>query len=263
MRRGLTVSSLWLTLFAVVWIITPSPSARGAEAAWGYHGEIGPEHWGSLDPAYALCDTGLEQSPINLEEENGGCAPFALSFSYRSHIFDLLHTGETVKATPRGTPSSITLAGQRYNLIQIHWHTPSEHAIESERRPIEMHFVHQNANGQLAVVGVMINRGNRNAAMDGIFSRLPQTAGGTRVTASINAASMLPSNRTTRWSYNGSLTTPACGQGVRWTVLRSPIQMSAAQIAAFTALFSGADFPEGNSRPVQPRNNRAVCTSGI
>lgn len=236
-----------------------------AAAPWGYHGELGPEHWGSLDPSYALCSEGQEQSPIDLPTDDlpGNCSAASLSFSYRSHVLDLLHTGESIKATPRGTPSSITLAGQRYNLIQFHWHTPSEHAVNGVRTPIEMHFVHQNASGQLAVVGVFIRQGSYNAAMNPIFSHLPHETGLTYTTATVNLAALLPSNRTTRWDYPGSLTTPDCRQGVRWTVLAQSIQMSASQIAAFVSLFSGAEFPEGNSRPLQNVNVRPICDVGI
>lgn len=240
-------------------------AAGAAEPEWGYHGEIGPEHWGDLSRSFALCKRGQEQTPIDLSSEGGnaGCVPANVTFAYRNSSLTLFNNGETIRATPGGTPSTIRYAGERFDLIQFHWHTPSEHSVDGERTPIEMHFVHRNADGLLAVVGVFIVEGARNPALAPIFSRLPEEAGETTSVPSLSLDALLPADRTARWNYPGSLTTPGCNQGVRWTVLAEPIAMSATQVAAFTEIFSGAEFPEGNSRPVQPLFGRPVCTAGL
>src|SRR5262245_59626747 len=46
-----------------------TPAAGSPPAAhWTYEGEEGPEHWGDLDPAYATCSGGTEQSPIDITQ---------------------------------------------------------------------------------------------------------------------------------------------------------------------------------------------------
>ena len=34
---------------------------------WGYQGGTQPEQWGKLSPEFALCDSGMRQSPINID----------------------------------------------------------------------------------------------------------------------------------------------------------------------------------------------------
>lgn len=67
----------------------------------------------------------------------------------------------------------------------------------------------------------------------------------------VNVEHLLPDNRT-HYRYDGSLTTPPCSEGVQGFVLATPVELSAAQIAAFRAVLSG------NSRPVQPLNGRPL-----
>lgn len=63
------------------------------------------------------------------------------------------------------------------------------------------------------------------------------------------------------WSFDGSLTTPPCTEGVKWTVVKDVQPISDAQLAAFTAYY--ADDPsfaagKGNNRVTQPLNSRIV-----
>jgi carbonic anhydrase len=243
-------------LTAIV-LTVPTVQVQGAEVHWGYHGEIGPEHWGEL--GFPLCSQGSEQSPIDLSPDGSvGAGTPALSFSYGVNNLSLLHNGHTVQANVLGTKRWLTLAGTRYDLVQFHAHGPSEHSVEQAQYPLEIHFVHRNPlTGELAVVGVFVRSGSAHVELNKVFGALPTTAGATRSVANFDLRRVLPSNRDF-YSYDGSLTTPHCDEGVRWSVLRASIAMSSTQIQRFRALFSGPDFPEGNARPAQPRNGRTV-----
>lgn len=237
--------------------------ASAAEAPhWGYHGEIGPAHWGDLSPEWALCRDGQRQTPIDLRL--GSAWPTdvpALTFGYGTNALRVFNNGHTVQADVLGPTRTLRIGTTPYRLVQFHWHTPSEHTAEGAHYPIEMHLVHQSASGELAVVGVFVVIGRRHVELDKIFSRLPSEGSPDLRLTGFNLSRLLPAtddNSGSYFSYSGSLTTPGCKEDVRWSVLRTPIEMSLAQAQRFVALFSGAEFPEGNARPVQPLGQRSL-----
>jgi len=216
---------------------------------WEYEGELGPEAWGKINPRYALCGEGRAQSPIDLT----GAATLDLSdivFNYAPSALTIFNNGHTVQAN-YNAGSSITYNENRYDLVQLHFHNPSEHSINGQRAAMELHLVHRDANGALAVVGVLLIEGETdNAAFAPLFENLPAEEGEpTTLAQTIDALALLPATRTF-YTYMGSLTTPPCTQGVRWLVLTEPVRLSAAQLEAFAELFPL------NARPVQALNAR-------
>lgn len=220
---------------------------------WAYEGEHGPEHWGHVSKEFKACSDGKAQSPIDLSN----AAPEALSgieFKYGPSRLNIVNNGHTVQVNYDGG-SSITVDGSEYKLVQFHFHTPSEHTVDGKSYGNEMHLVHKNDKGQLAVVGVLIEEGEENAAYGAIWSNLPAKAGEERsVEVDINAGEFIPSE-SAYFTYAGSLTTPPCSESVKWIVLKSPVQMSAAQIKGIR------DIMNKNNRPVQPLNERALKVS--
>ena len=144
----------------------------------------------------------------------------------------------------------VTVGGVDYVLQQFHFHTPSEHLINGQQFPMELHLVNQAADGTLMVVGVMIEEGAPNAALADFFDNLP----GPNLLTGFNIQAILPSYLGS-YRYDGSLTTPPFTEGVLWDVLAQPITMSAEQIEAFQSFFE-----EGDARGVQPLNGRVVLT---
>lgn len=224
---------------------------------WSYDGAIGPGRWGEIATTCASTPTS-KQSPVDiplrsLTESRKVKAPV---LEYEPAAFTVRDTGETIQAdlTTVG-PNAITLDGTRYELRQFHLHTPSEHTIDGEPAAMELHLVHQSAEGRLAVLGVLLELGRENAALAGFFDAIPAAAAATSSVAPqpvrINPANLVPA-----WSdlirYDGSLTTPPCSEGVLWSVYERPRMISKAQLGAFTAV-----HPE-NSRPVQPLNGRSL-----
>ena len=223
-----------------------------AQPHWGYEGEHGPEHWGSLDPGFAVCSNGREQSPIDLT----GAEPGALSeivFEYAPSPISILNNGHTIQVDYQAG-SGLVLDGARYGLVQFHFHHRSEHTVDGADFPLEMHLVHADADGALAVVGVLVEEGGANEALAPVFRQMPGEAGpAAMVEGTVDAAALLPGRRTT-WRYAGSLTTPPCSEGVSWLVMTEPVTASRGQIEAFKALFPV------NNRPVQPLNGRRLVT---
>ncbi|MEM7127838.1 MAG: carbonic anhydrase family protein [Chloroflexota bacterium] len=218
---------------------------------WSYSGEVGPEFWGGLSPAFAMCGAGVEQSPIDLAGANDAYLSDII-FDYASTDLIVLNNGHTIQVN-YDSGSAIEVDGEQFNLLQFHAHAPSEHTVDGESLPIELHLVHQSESGQLAVVGIMIEEGAPNEALTTLWENLPseETPATAIASATINAADFLPEEQSS-FRYMGSLTTPPCSEQVRWHVLTTPITMSAEQIAAFTDIYNS------NNRPVQQLNARTL-----
>ncbi|MFN8528502.1 MAG: carbonic anhydrase [Anaerolineae bacterium] len=225
---------------------TPEPAAP---PHWEYEGEHGPGHWGELDSTYAACSEGLAQSPIDISGAQGVDLS-DITFNYAPSALNIFNNGHTVQVA-YDAGSSILYNGITYDLIQMHFHHPSEHTVNGEAFAMELHLVHRSASGNLAVVGVLLRESETdNANYAVLFDNLPTEVGDPQPTdLTVDAASLLPESKGF-FTYNGSLTTPPCSEIVRWLVLTEPVEVSAAQLEAFATLF------ENDARPVQPLNGR-------
>jgi len=226
------------------------PKETTDKPKWSYSGETGPEAWGSLSPEYALCDSGRAQSPIDIRGEIVDAAA-DLSFDYGAIPARIIDNGHTIQVNTGG--SSITTGGKTYELLQMHFHHRSEHFVEGKDFDMVVHLVHADDAGNLAVVGVFFEEGEAHPVIDAIWNNLPEEQGveTTLTDVNLDLPSLLPVDQS-YFTYPGSLTTPACGEGVAWHVMATPIEMSREQIDAFAAL-----YPD-NRRPVQPLHDREI-----
>ena len=209
-----------------------------------YEGEDRPEEWAELSAGYETCGIGQKQSPIDLA--NATPTDLAnITFEYGQSAVNIINNGHTIQVNV-SSGSHIVIGGETYNLAQFHFHAPGEHTVAGQSYPLEMHLVHRAASKTLAVVGVFIAEGAENAAFAPVWEHLPaEETGITATGATVDVAALLPPAQLF-YRYNGSLTTPPCSEGVLWSVMTTPIEMSAEQIAAFTEIIGG------NNRPVQP-----------
>lgn len=218
---------------------------------WTYEGHEGPEHWASLDHSFETCELGQQQSPVNIVASVKADLP-SIKFEYGEIPTEILNNGHTMQvAVPDG--NSITIDGRTSKLVQFHFHTPSEYKVDGESFPLELHLVHKDDTGALAVVGVLIKEGGVNPTLEQIFWGGPAEAGKTQRLIDVKTDLMaLVPKVNTYFRFMGSLTTPPCSEGVNWYEMRTPIEASMAQIQKFQQLFPM------NARPVQPLNNRLV-----
>jgi carbonic anhydrase len=222
-------------------------AATASAQPFAYFGERGPEHWGDLSPAYATCSTGLEQSPVDfgpltlLSTRRRG-----LSLHYGETLGRIFNNGYTVEVETEGA-NTIEIDGVEFELLQFHFHNPSEHRFDGRGSDMELHLVHRSAAGELAVVGVLLNRGSTSGALSVVFDHLPTEVGVLEELPPFNPRAFLPSSLV-HYRYAGSLTTPPCREGVRWMVLAQPRTVSDEDMARFAAQVSF------NARPVQRRS---------
>ena len=142
--------------------------------------------------------------------------------------------------------------GRRFELIQFHFHRPSEERINGRAYDMVAHLVHKDLDGQLAVIAILLEHGEENPLIQTLWNNLPLEVGQELTPdVPIDLNTLLPKDRT-YWTYMGSLTTPPCSEEVIWMVFRQPQPVSPDQIAIFSRLY------RNNARPIQPINNRLI-----
>src|SRR5262249_22013849 len=138
---------------------------------WGYDDKAGPTRWASLDPAWKGCASGKTQSPIDIEPKPGSASP--ITFRYKPTAATIIDNGHTLQVN-LAPGNTIEIEGKSYALLQFHFHAPSEHTIAGEHYPLEVHLVHRDADGKLAVVGVLYDAGADSKALANVWSRWPR-----------------------------------------------------------------------------------------
>lgn len=217
---------------------------------WSYGGTENPTQWGKLSEDFALCELGRDQSPINIINTIED-SPAEIDFDYKPSPLVVVNNGHTIQVN-YAQGSTVTINGKKYALLQFHFHTPSEHNINDKASPMELHLVHRNEAGQLAVVGVMLNQGIANPLIAEIWKQIPDIGATNTVSDRlINASNLLPSKKS-YFSYMGSLTTPPCSEGVSWNLFVEPITVSKEQVETFAKIY------QVDARPLQPINGRTV-----
>lgn len=230
-----------------------APSGFAAEGAhWSYEGPTGPSHWGDIDAASKVCSVGAQQSPIDIQSSVKSQLP-PLQIAWRNKSDMIVNNGHTIQINA-DPGNMLTVGASKYELLQFHFHHPSEHLIAGKTYPMEVHFVHKDSAGNLAVIGVMMTAGQANPAFKAIAAAMPGSAGKPVKMAAVDMNQMLPARRG-YFRYAGSLTTPPCNEIVNWLVLREPIQVARADIDAFAKLFPM------NARPAQKDHRRFILSS--
>ncbi len=220
---------------------------------WSYGGAGGPEQWSKLDPEFSKCATGSRQSPIDIRD-GVKVQLDPIQFDYQLGGFRVLDNGHTIQVNV-AAGNSIEVLGRRYDLVQFHFHKPAEERINGRQFDMVAHLVHKDLEGRLAVVAVLLSRGTPQPVIQAVWNNLPLERGeDIAASVAIDLNKLLPEDR--RYlTYMGSLTTPPCSEGVLWMVMKSPVQMSAEQIAIFSHLYPM------NARPVQPASGRLIKES--
>lgn len=261
---GLIIFGYCFSLWLLQVVINPNNRGENPQAIaekppenhhlvhWSYGGARNPTRWGELSEAYILCKTGKSQSPINFNlNMNYPKDAQPINFNYRNIPLKIKNNGHTIQVDYTHG-SFMEIDGEKYQLRQFHFHTPSEHTVEETAYAMELHLVHQNQAGNLAVVGVFIDEGAENYFLQQIWDYLPETeAEKNLASVMVNAGNFLPESRA-YYSYDGSLTTPPCSEGVKWYVMKNPITASPAQIEKFMEIYPM------NARPVQPLHRRKI-----
>lgn len=220
-------------------------------SSWGYEGDTGPTHWSDISSEFELCRSGLMQSPIDLAEANAR-GEVNINTKYQPGSLNILNNGHTVQVN-LAEGSTLTSGTMQFNLLQIHFHTPSEEAVNGKHYPMNAHFVHSDAEGNLAVLGILFEEGAENPELAKVVAAAPVSKADaeTHAEISFDPNGLLPDSLDV-YRFQGSLTTPPCSEGVNWHVAKQPVTASRAQLDAIHAIIGE------NARPIQPINGRLV-----
>jgi carbonic anhydrase len=234
-------------------LASAAPPAPRFGNHWSYEGDTGPANWGKINSDWAKCGTGTRQSPIDLRD--GMKVDLEqITFDYHQSGFNVVDNGHTIQVAV-GFGNYITVQNRSYELVQFHFHRPSEERINGRGTEMVVHLVHKDAEGKLAVVAVLLERGAQNSMIQTVWNNLPLEKNDTvtpSVTLDVNE--ILPAKRD-YFTFMGSLTTPPCSEGVLWLVMKHPMPASPAQMALFSRLYPL------NARPTQPGGGRVVKES--
>jgi len=254
-------TSLALALFALSGAALATEPGHDAKAApanaaphWGYEEAA---NWGKLDASFRLCEEGQSQSPINIKASiDADLAEIVFAYqpplSTQPVAQKVLNNGHTIQLNiPAG--QGMKAGRDAYQLLQFHFHTPSEYQLDGKSYPLEVHFVHKRGDGALGVVGVMFEEGEANTALEKIWQSMPDKAGEKTMPGetSLDMTKLLPRDQR-YYRFMGSLTTPPCSEGVNWHMMQKPVTASKEQIEAFRKIFPM------NARPLQQANSRLV-----
>lgn len=152
--------------------------------------------------ARGACLVGKAQSPIDIEPRAGTATP--ITFHYKPTAAVVLDERHTLK---------VEIDGHAYQLLQFHFHTPSEPTIGGEHDPLELPLVHQDSDGRTAVVGVLYDPGAESKLLAEVWARWPRKAGGEdKLRKPFDPSGLWPETRTVL-RYTGSLAAPPCTDG--------------------------------------------------
>ena len=218
-------------------------------AHWDYEGAMGPENWGKEFPT---CGKGKSQAPLNIKGPFEKVR-FSIAPDYKQGQLKIVNNGHTIQVNV-ANGSKIRIDGKPFDLLQFHFHRPSEEHIDGKPSAMVVHFVHKSPEGELAVLAVMLREGNENPGIKTLWTHAPKAAGPEVIPDGVmfNPANLLPKEMDF-FHYDGSLTTPPCTEKVKFYILKTQVNIAKEQVT---------DFPfKMNARPIQPANGRPIYTN--
>jgi carbonic anhydrase len=222
---------------------------------WSYSGSAGPEKWAALDPAWRVCGTGKQQSPVDISATYTDRKSLPVNFQYHPSRISLQHTGRTIQGEFNTLANHIMFEGERFDLIQVQLHAPAEHRLQDATLPFELHLVHRTETGKTAIVAVLFQIGESNKALAELFRLMPDSPGHFSADAvTFNPVTAIPKKRA-YYTYQGSLTAPPCTEGVTWIVMQQLLEISVAQQKKFVEVVGK------NARPIQGIGSRRIRLS--
>ncbi|KAL6642279.1 hypothetical protein ACP70R_020460 [Stipagrostis hirtigluma subsp. patula] len=243
--------------------VAPSRGDGGPMYGYAPGSPTGPESWGKLTPEYKVCNEGKKQSPINIDTKLAVSAPNldSLTRTYAAANATLINNGHDIMLVFQGKVGAITVSGKVYNFVKVHWHSPSEHTINGQRYPLEMHLVHQSDDGGIAVISILYQYGAPDSFYFQFKNALAEMANekcnfkeeDSQIGVGLIHLRSLQKRTGSYFRYSGSLTTPPCTENVVWNILGKVRQIAKEQVDLIVK-----PLPEKDARPVQPLNGRQV-----
>ena len=215
-------------------------------------GPNGPSHWPGV------CTTGHMQAPIDItKSEQWSIPPLpVLHMNYKPADLDMVNACNQYVIKVRFPWNQwLKYRGKPYRLSEIDFREPGETAINGKRPPMSLQFVHLSPELSLLIIEVPVIVGKENPVIKTLWEHIP--AGGKEEKAEglkIDPTDLAPVDHG-YYRFPGSASTPGCSEGGTWFLMKTPIEMSQAQIDRYK------EFYHNTARPLQPANDRPVFES--
>lgn len=221
------------------------------DKSWAYSGPRGPEKWGSLNPEFAACNAGSQQSPINIDNT----ITAALKPIKRLQKFPLKNIAlkDHSLILDAGSGNMMVLDQKPYQLKYISVHVPSEHQIKQKSFAAELHMVHEDKAGHRVIIAVMLEEGSQHPAFEKLLGSMPKEKEQSKALAiRVTPADLMP-NKPAYYRYSGSLTAPPCTEGVQWVIMKESLKLAKFQLGSLQQAIG-----EPNQRPLQDGQGRMI-----
>ncbi|TID14418.1 alpha carbonic anhydrase [Venturia nashicola] len=220
---------------------------------FGYSGSVGPLLWQTLAEENSACEKGENQSPINIDSAiKRATSPPKIHIAKIDHA-EFENLGTTVEVIANGTTD---FGNKTFSLKQFHFHSPSEHRINEEYFPLEMHMVHQSNDGSFVVLGLLFDVSELSTPLVSELAkevRKISEPGSITETGPLDMAAIIKHLETTALrQYSGSLTTPPCKEGITFLIAEQPLPIdplsfnSMKKVLKFNSRFTQGSLGEPN-----------------
>lgn len=226
-------------------------NAKAKKTDWSYSGAEGPDHWGKLNPAFSACDSGHNQSPVNIEQALvASLKPLKTVQKFAAK--DIVNNGNTIAVSFK-PGNTLQLDNTPFQLQKLSFHAPSEHKIQNKAYPLEAQFLYADAKGNQSIIAVMFTNGKASAALANLWAKMPNEVGAAvALITPVLPSELMPKNPS-YFRFSGSLTSPPCSEGVRWIMMKTPMTVATPQVLK---LERALRYP--NNRPLQALNGRLI-----
>ncbi|KAG8367867.1 hypothetical protein BUALT_Bualt16G0117300 [Buddleja alternifolia] len=259
---GVSNPIFFITCLIFTWMffaINANENEVSNEHPFNYLGRTnkGPENWAQIKPEWETCGTGKFQSPIDIFDHEVEILPSLgkLNKTYKPAPAAIRNRGHDIMVEWRGDAGGLIINGSEYKLLQCHWHTPSEHTLNGQSLKMELHMVHNNSQGEIAVVGILYKLGHPDPFLEKFLEHMNSATNEGTDLGVVDPWEIKFGSRK-YFRYFGSLTVPPCTEGIVWTIIKKVRTVSIEQIRALrNAVHDGF---EENSRPTQDLKGRTV-----
>ena len=218
-----------------------------ASTSWTYQ-----DTWGGL------CKDGATQSPINIAPADSvESLDMTVMVSYAKRVSGIvINNGHGSPQIDFDPGNYLEYDGQRYQLIQAHFHCPGEHTIGNEKFASEIHLVHisEKTKTPLVVAVLLQYSGISNNLLRVALEKIPPCGKQGVPITDIRLGDVVPDGGF--YTYTGSLTTPPCSEPVIWLVSKSFGSITEHQVHELVKK-AGGDASH-NARRVQRVGDRVV-----
>lgn len=262
-------------------------SGTGKKFSYDVLAPNGPLYWGDLE-GNEMCSSGTSQSPIDFPLDVGiediSKAP-ELHMKVAKMKMKAKSENWALDCNESYSCGYTTFKGEKYYIVNLHFHTPSEHTLNGKQYPMESHMVHVSEKGELIVIATMFDFKNESTYSAQMYSKKPKDYGKNMFlsvlwkqmfymdtkepghhkeehahehkekTISVPFGNII--NRAAGMCvYNGSLTTPPCSQNVHFLMQLKVQPVSKVQHHKFYQSVNSPMY--GINRAVQPLNGRHI-----